>query len=219
MSYYLNADHYSLIDVQKRIKETDLIPSRAVLLDGLNEKFQKLANCDITTLAMLREKMKNARQITSLAGETGIDEEYLILLKREIEGWFPKAFSVDEFNWLPEKERRVLKEQGLTNAPKLYEALQDASGRAALSRQLNIEHASLDSLSTWVDLTRIQWVSPLTARLLAAAGCDSALKVASADAEDLCHRVETVNAEQQYFKGKIGLRDIKRLIRAAGYVH
>jgi hypothetical protein len=42
--------------------------------------------------------------------------------------------------------------------------------------------------------------------------------VAAAEAEDLCEALEVVNEGDRFFKGKIGLRDIKRLIRAASYV-
>jgi hypothetical protein len=42
--------------------------------------------------------------------------------------------------------------------------------------------------------------------------------VAAADADDLCQALMHVNEGDRFFKGKIGLRDIKRLIRAASYV-
>jgi hypothetical protein len=50
------------------------------------------------------------------------------------------------------------------------------------------------------------------------AGYDSAAKVAAADFEDLHQALIRVNEGNRFFKGKIGLRDIKRLIQAAGYV-
>jgi hypothetical protein len=67
-------------------------------------------------------------------------------------------------------------------------------------------------------LMRVQWVSPTFARMLIVAGYDSAVKVAEANADDLCEALASINAGGKFFKGKIGLRDIKRLVQAASYV-
>lgn len=76
----------------------------------------------------------------------------------------------------------------------------------------------LDKIFTSVGLTRIQWVNPLFAKVLADAGYKNAETIAKANPEDLYKAVNTINQEGQYFKGKIGLRDMKRLVKAASYV-
>jgi len=68
------------------------------------------------------------------------------------------------------------------------------------------------------DLTRVQWVTPTAARMLVEAAYESALRVAAANAEDLCEALAAVNEGNRLFKGKIGLRDIRRFVRAATYV-
>jgi hypothetical protein len=78
--------------------------------------------------------------------------------------------------------------------------------------------AILESLVQLADLTRVQWVSPTAARMLVEAGYDSVSKLAVADAEDLCEALVRINEGGRFFKGKIGLRDIKRLVKAASYV-
>jgi hypothetical protein len=42
MAYYLDAEKTNLDDLQKRIEDTDLVPSRALLLDGIQKKFKTL---------------------------------------------------------------------------------------------------------------------------------------------------------------------------------
>ena len=54
--------------------------------------------------------------------------------------------------------------------------------------------------------------------MLVEAACDSASKLAAADAEELCEALARANEGGRFFKGKIGLRDIKRLVLAASYV-
>ena len=78
--------------------------------------------------------------------------------------------------------------------------------------------AVLDSLATLADLTRVQWVSPTAARMLVETGCESAAELAAADPDALCEALERVNEGDRHFKGKIGLRDVTRLVHSAGYV-
>ena len=76
----------------------------------------------------------------------------------------------------------------------------------------------LETLYWLTDLTRVQWVSPTAARMLKAARYNSASMLAEADDEELYQALLRANEGDRFFKGKIGLRDIKRLIRAAGYL-
>jgi hypothetical protein len=54
--------------------------------------------------------------------------------------------------------------------------------------------------------------------MLLEAGCTGSAKLAKADADELYEALACVNAGDKYFKGRIGLRDVKRLIVAAGYI-
>ena len=49
----------------------------------------------IQTLAHLRTELKTPRRLDAVASATGIDPQYLILLRREIESYFPKPFTVE----------------------------------------------------------------------------------------------------------------------------
>jgi hypothetical protein len=70
---------------------------------------------------------------------------------------------------------------------------------------------------TLSDLSRVQWVSPTFARTLVAAGFTGAAEVSMADPEALYEAVMQANENARFYKGKVGLRDIKRLIAAAAY--
>ena len=54
--------------------------------------------------------------------------------------------------------------------------------------------------------------------MLLEAGWKSAAELAKADADELDEALVRVNAGNRLFKGRIGLRDVKRLIHAAHYV-
>ena len=83
---------------------------------------------------------------------------------------------------------------------------------------LGLDADFIESISVLVDLTRIQWVSPVAARMLVSAGYSNVKAVSDANPDTLCSELDRVNKENRYFKGTIGLRDIRRLVKAASYV-
>jgi hypothetical protein len=218
MTYYLQDEQVSLDDLQRRIEETDLVPSRSSLLENIEDKFMTLKSQGISTLAGLRKELKNSKKIPSFSEKTGIEEQYLKLLRREIESYFPKAFPLKSFDWLPKSELSKLEKKGYKNTALLFEALNSSEKRKEIIDTMRIDAGFIDSIYSLVDLTRIQWVSPTAARMLISAGYTNAKMVSKANAEELCSRLEQANKGNKYFKGKIGLRDVKRLVKAAFYV-
>ncbi len=66
------------------------------------------------------------------------------------------------------------------------------------------------------DLSRVQWVSPLFASLLSDAGFGSVARVAAAKPDALYAKVDAANdARGRPYKGKVGQRDMGRLIYLA----
>jgi hypothetical protein len=218
MAYHIDAEKINLGDLQKRIEATDLVPSRASLLEGLGTKMKSLEKQGITTLASLRNELKTAKRLETLAKSTEIGTDYLTLLRREIEGWFPKPPLLKDFDWLPKSEIAKIEQSGIHDSAALYEVTDTKSKRTALAKSTGVDLATLETFAQLVDLTTVQWTSPTTARMLLEAGCTGSAKLARADADELCEALAQVNAGNKYFKGKIGLRDVKRLILAASYV-
>lgn len=218
MAYHIDAENISLDDLRKRIEATDLVPSRACLADKIREKMKALEKQGIKTLASLRDELKNSKRLASVAKATDIDTQYLTLLRREIESYFPKPAALKVFDWLPKDELVKLEQNEIGDTATLYEMTSSAKKRSELAKSTGVDTATLEILARLADLIRVQWVSPTFARMLIVAGYDSAAKVAAANADDLCEALSSINAGDRFFKGKIGLRDIKRLVQAASYV-
>jgi hypothetical protein len=214
----MNAEKVSLDNLQKRIKETDLVPSRCTLMDDIDEKFLKLKANGFVTLADLRMDLKNSKKIPALSKRTGIDPAYLIILRREIESYFPKAYAISDFDWFLKTDLDTMERNGLKNTLLLHEALDTPGKREEMVTTLGLDADFIVSISVLVDLTRIQWISPVAARMLVSAGYNDVKSVSSANPEKLCSELDRVNKENKYFKGTIGLRDVRRLVKAASYV-
>ncbi len=218
MKYYLDDSSFSISDLKKRIKETDLVPSRLELLNNIDEIFILLEKSGIKSLEDLRKVIKNAKNIPQFSKKSGIDSPYLTLLRREMEGYFPNPYPLSSFDWLDKKMIELLVENGYKNSMILFEALQSDDKRTEIIHLTGMNTHFLNTIASLVNLVRIQWTSPLFARMLMAAGYLNSQMIAEARAEELCDTVNSINQENVYFKGKIGLRDIKRLIKAASYV-
>ncbi len=217
MPFYINDQTVSLEMVCQRIKHTDLVPSRAVLMEEIDHKFDLLQKQGIQTLADLRKKLKQAKNIPSFAKLVGVDQEYLKLLRREVEGYFPKAAPLSDFNGVDPVQLTKLEDR-FKNSVVFYDETENLQRREELLQTLNLAPEFLNHLFALVDLTRIQWMSPIAARLVYEAGYPSVQAAAGADAQVLCEKVDQINQENHYFKGKIGLRDIQRLVKAAQYL-
>lgn len=213
--YHIDDDLVLLEDLKYRIASTDLVPSRASLLEEIDSRFSLLEQSGCRTLGDLRRQLRKTK-IADLSKRTAIDTEYLVLLRREVESYFPKPFSIDAFDWIDESERAILKAAGLKNMRSLHDAV-DSSKREEVARS-GVSAGTIEALASLADLTRIQWTNPTAARMLQAAGYSNAKMVASADPEVLCEDLRVANEESGFFEGRIGLRDVRRLVRSASYL-
>ena len=216
MSYYIDDNKVTLTALRERIEKTDLVPSRQAILDGIAEKFATLEGLEIITLAALRNEMKTPKRISELAGKSGLDEDYLKLLRREIEGYFPKPIKLTDFDWMPADELTKLIQYGIKDSAMLFEAME--TDTTALQAATAVDNEVLQKLCKCCSLTRIQWVSARTARMIILSGYNTPEELATAKAEDLDAGFKRVNADGSFYKGVIGLRDVQRLIDGANYV-
>lgn len=215
---YSKPETISLDDLRERIKSTDLVPSRAVLLEEIDTVFEKLAQQGINTWLDLQKAIKNPKKIESFSMQSGIDSHYLVLLRREIEGYTPKPFDLKDIDWVNQGEVKELVENGITNSEILYTMFSELEPPSTFADKVGIERETLEYLVNLASLCRVQWVSPTAARMLIEAGYETCQKLSDADGNELFKAMDRVNKSGGYFKGTIGLRDIKRLIEAAKYM-
>lgn len=186
MSYHINDSTISLDDLLIRLETTDLVPSRVALLDGLNDKLSKLKNLGINTLLNLRIALKTPKKMEDLVQSTGIDKEFFILLRREIESYFPKPYPLYVFTWLPPEDILKLEKAGIKDSSQFYEFSEGAKNQGEQMGEFRITADSYYQISCLCDLVRMQWTSPLAARMFLDAGYDSVAKIATADPDTLC---------------------------------
>lgn len=216
MRYYLDENSTEPDALQERLQDTDLIPSQEPLLDGMAEKMISISKAGVCSIADLRSALKTEKTLSSLSKNSGVDVGYLQLLRRVINGFFPKSRPLKSMDWLGVDVVNNLKKVGIANTRQLFDAT--STGVSGLAKRTGIDREDAKELFAISDLCRIQWVSPTFARVLVAAGVANAAAVAKANPEALFEAIETANLDVKFYKGKVGLRDIRRLVAAATYV-
>lgn len=217
-NYFINEDDYSLEQVVSRIKKTDLTPGIEPIKQDIEKNAVTLERMGVKNLAGLRKALRNKKKLHEFSQKTGIDENYLLLLRREIEGWVIKPIKIRDFCWLNEQLINTLNEIGLCSTDEIYNRLSTEEEKLEIARNHQLSRKDLDYLLTLSTITRIRWVSPVVARILIEAGYSSIEKIKEADPGRLCKEIGLLNTPRNYYKGKIGERDIRRLINEACYV-
>jgi hypothetical protein len=104
---------------------------KAIPLDALRARLEK---ADIATLEDLCRGLHGAKGPTTLAEKTDIAENYLIMLRRAIEGFRPKPIHLEEYLGVDPAVIAILAAAGIRDSKILYEALPDKKARDAFAK-------------------------------------------------------------------------------------
>lgn len=214
-AYYRDFREISLADYSVELEQTGMIPSRKILKENISGRFRCLQDHGITNLNDLLVALKTPDKLRSFAKMSGLPEEYLVILKREIGSIQPKPVNLEDFPSLFPGDTGKLAGLGIRNTRQLFEVVRNESQRRELETKTGIPQDRILELTRLTDVSRIKWVGANFARLLVDSGYDTVEKVAGADSQVLYSAVNAVNEEKKYFKGKFGLNDMKLCVLAA----
>jgi hypothetical protein len=216
MSYHLDFNTLGLDFLEHRLATEDLIPSHLPLREGLADRLSRLKSAGIVTLADLEQALKKDAGLKKLSELSGLPAEELKLLARVLGGYRPKPALLSDYPGVSENTTAALFKRGIRDSKALWDITRSPGALNTLASGISVNPDELRELASLADLSRIQWVSLLFARLLYLAGYRSVADVASGRAEELMERVAAVNQRDNLFKGKIGQKDMGRLVYLAG---
>ena len=218
MAYSVALESIRLDAYQKTLKAADLVPSRMILKDNLATNFRALRKQHIANLAELRQALKSKDKLHDFAKHSGVAEDYLKILLREVNSTQRKPNKLKDFPDTPADVVAVLEQQGIKNTRQLFDKVLTPQQRKGLSKQTGISKKDILRLTKLTDLSRIRWVNHTFAYVLYELGYDTAEKVKKADYEVLYEEVNKLNEERQLYKAHIGLHDMKLTVEAANDV-
>jgi hypothetical protein len=150
-----------------------LIPSRQPLKIGLDENFKLLQEQGWENLADLKDALKSKERIEDISEKTGIDNNYLTLLRREVNSYFPNPVSLQKFSGFSPHDIQILAEKGIKHSKHLFEWMVINKDMSVLSKETTIDTEVLEELRALSDLVRAYGVGPAFARILYDTGIHS----------------------------------------------
>ena len=215
MGYYNDIEDLSISEYLEYLKSADLLPSRRVLKDDIEHRFERIETQNIHTVGDLVKVLKARNKLIAFSERSGVDEAYLKILIREINSNKPSPNNLKDFPGVDEEIVLKLENCGIKNTLQLFPRVLTQTDRKALAEKLEVEEDQVLQVTKLTDLSRIRWVNHTFAYILLEAGYDCTQKVADADPQVLYHGIARLNTELNIFKGKIGIHDMKLCIEAA----
>ena len=215
MAFYVDLKEMSIDQYKKKLTTGDLIPSRMILREDIDQNFTNIKKQKLGNVDELLNALKTKDKVQAFADQSGISHEYLTVLSRELRSFRNTAGRMKEYPDISEETLKSLVEIGVKKSNHLYNKVMTPQSRNALSEQTGIDEKEVLRLTRLTDLSRVRWVNENFARVLIEAGYNSVEKLAHADYKQVYLSVKKVNEEKKYYPAHIGEHDMKLLVDSA----
>jgi hypothetical protein len=215
MDYYINLENISIDEYREILKSADLLPSRMILKENIDDVFRIIKDQGVSNVDELLNTLKNKKKLLEFSTQSGIQEDYLTILIREVKSYRQSPNKIRDFPGVSEDDVSSLEKIGIKHTQHLYDKILTPRSRKELSDQTGISEQEILRLAKLSDLSRIRWVNHTFAYVLYEAGYDIAKKVADADFNDLYEDVKKLNEERKLYNAHIGLHDMVLTVQAA----
>jgi hypothetical protein len=115
-----------------------MLPGRKILLDNLEDNFHKIASAGIDNLAELKNNISSTRRLCAFAIKTGVPENYLIILKREMGNLEQKPVPISDFPGISTNTIAALANKSIKTSKDVYDLLINPSNIAIVSQKMGI---------------------------------------------------------------------------------
>lgn len=216
MSYHVDLNEFSMDNYENELREADLLPSRRILKEKLAQNFKVLKHNGINNLSELVKTLRTKNDIQKFSENTGIDRNYLEILKRQTKIYTPTPIKLKEIPELDKKIVSNLEQLGIKNTKQLWEKSLTKKAREKLAEAGHCPLSEIDEIAKLSDLARAGWVGPIFARMLYETGYDTIKKLTSANAQKLFDKLMEVNTQNKYTRvNNITVNDMATTINAS----
>jgi len=193
VKYSIDLEKLSVQEYKELLKRQNLLPGRRILWQDMDQNFTKIENDNIKTVEQLRKTLSTPIKFAAFASSTGISEDYLLILKRELSCFEQKPIPLTDFLGIDPALIEQLNKIGIGNSKEYYESGLSTS----------------DELFCLSDLVRVNGIGAIAARAFYEAGYRSVTDIAAASAEEMLSRISVVNETHHYYKAKLGVKDMQ----------
>ncbi|MBT4288716.1 MAG: DUF4332 domain-containing protein [Deltaproteobacteria bacterium] len=171
--YYLNLEKYSLQKFKESLINRNMIPSRIILKEAIEERFRLLDLNGVKTLKALIEELKTKQKIEDFSRKTDLSVEYLTILKREASSYLPKPIQLRNFPGIDTTTIDALEKMGIRNTKQFFNEVNISGAINQISQTSGVSVGKLSELASLSDLARLYGVGPVFARIIYDVGITS----------------------------------------------
>jgi hypothetical protein len=213
--YNISLSDISIEEYQKALKSSELLPGRRILQANIDENFKMLKSIGIRNLEELLNLITTDVKRKCISKKVGIDENYLTILRREINGSIPKPIQLTAFSCIEKSLLLKLLKIGIKTSKDLYAKAISKANRKALSELSGVEYEYILMLVKLSDLGRVNGVGPIFAQMLYDVECDTIEKLSKFDEKELYKLLLNINEKGKYTKAKFTEKDLLFCIKFA----
>lgn len=213
--YSLDPAMISLEEFYNLTRNKELIPSRVLLHEFMEDRFSQLRKAGILHLGGLIKSMRSKEAVSSLSATTCIPVNYLLLLKREAGSYLARPFPLSDIPGVPFEYTEVLKTADIRHTRDFFEQVQTRDDRIKVSARTGIPLERLKDIFALTDLSRITGVGGVFARVIYEAGITSVCAFARTEAESQYRAYMSVIKKYGYDAGHFSSKDIQYCIEYA----
>lgn len=171
--FSIDLSKFSLGDFTSILKNTELIPSRRILQDGIDEFMAQVSRTGMKNVGELNSLLKRKNKYPELSRSFGVTEDYLNILRREIGSYESKPVVLSRLGILDSSEVDGLRDSRIKNTKDLYQRAAAPEDRRRISAETGVDIVRIESALTYADLLRIYGVGSVFARFFISIGIPS----------------------------------------------
>jgi len=215
VQYSIDLSNFSLGRFKELIQNREMLPSRKIIQEKLNDRFATLKSQGVSNLKELVDALKTKEKLEKFAKQTNLPVDYLTILKREANSYIPSPVKLKDFPEIDSKYLNKLSKIKITNSKQLFDNTQTKAERKAISESTGIPIDKIKELFCLSDLVRIWGVGAVFARIIYQAGTKSTKQFAGYDAKQAYNKYIKINEEKGYTNAKFIQKDIEFCIALA----
>lgn len=215
VEYNIDLSNFSLERFKGLIENREMLPSRKMLQEKLEDRFAVLKSQGISNLKELVDALKTREKIEKFTKQTNLPVDYLTILKREASSYVSSPVKLKDFPGINTDYLNKLTELKMSNSKQLFDNAQTEAERKAISESTGIPMDKIKELFCLSDLVRIWGVGAVFARIIYEAGIKSTKQFAESDAEQAYNEYVRINEEKGFTAAKFIQKDIEFCIELA----